>query len=157
MTDLPSGSQQHPLDNPRSPSSQQWPTATSPPMAAPQQRSGDGRSWWNGYQWVPAAPARAVRWPGAGTIAGWSSLGLGVCVLMFAPISLIGIFDMRASGARGSTSDVLSVLALASPAVLLGITALAWPRGNRKRRTMACCGIGAAMSGAAMMLFFLLA
>jgi hypothetical protein len=184
MTDLPSGSQQHPLDNPRSPSSQQWPTAMSPPMVAPPQRSGDGRWWWNGYQWVPAAappmaappqmsgdgrwwwngyqwvsaaPGRAVRWPGAGMIAGWSSLGLGVCVLMFAPISLIGIFDMRASGARGSTSDVLSVLALASPAVLLGIMALAWPRGNRNRRIMACFGIGAAMSGAAMMLFFLVA
>jgi hypothetical protein len=96
-------------------------------------------------------------WPGAGTIAGWLSLGLGLCVLTFAPISLIGIFDMRASGAKGNASDVLSVLALASPAVLLGIVALAWPGRNRERRTMAWVGIGAAMSGAAMMLFFLLA
>jgi len=157
MTDLPSGSQQTPLDNPRAPSSQQWPTATSPPMVAPPQRSGDGRWWWNGYQWVPAAPPRALRRAGAGTIAGWSSLGLGVCMLTFAPIFSIGIFDMRASGARGNASDVLSVLALASPAVLLGIVALSWPGGNRERRTMAWVGIGTAMTGAVMMLFFLLA
>jgi hypothetical protein len=65
---------------------------------------------------------------------------------MLLAVALIGVADMRVSGARGNASDVLSVLALASPAVLLGIVALAWPGGNRERRTMAWCGIGAAMS-----------
>jgi hypothetical protein len=92
-----------------------------------------------------------------GTIAGWSSLGLGVCMLVLAAISLIGISDMRASGARGNASDVLWVPALASPAVLLGIVALTWPGGNRERRDMAWGGIGTAVAGAVMMLFFLLA
>jgi hypothetical protein len=93
---------------------------TVPPPGATR-RTPDGRWWrWDGRGWVPLADRnRGVGAAKAGVIVGVIQL------VAFVPALIIGLAGASAGGWSPGAADVLGVLVLTTPAIVLGIIALA--------------------------------